>query len=89
MVLDRSIAAMGTSPEQLLLATARYTMDWKPEVDAASWISERMVFQNLIHGLRAVVTALLGLSIFERAKSSSVPYSQVRRTARRWGPLWT
>jgi hypothetical protein len=31
---------------------------------------------------------MLGLSIFDQAKSAEVPYSQVKRRAERLWPLW-
>jgi kynurenine 3-monooxygenase len=88
MVLDQSLGDAGTSPAQLIDAAARYSARWKPEADAVSWISERSLFENRFHTVRALATSMLGLSIFEQAKSADVPYSQVRRRAERLWPLW-
>lgn len=38
--------------------------------------------------LRASLAILLGLSIFDQAKSADIPYSEVRRRAERLWPLW-
>ena len=43
-VLAECIAAAGTEPGQLLEAAIAYDAEWKPEVDAVSWISERFLF---------------------------------------------
>ncbi|MFC9352531.1 FAD-dependent oxidoreductase [Arthrobacter sp. NPDC057013] len=88
MVLDQCIQDAGSSPVQLVDAAARYSAQWKPEADAVSWISERSLFENRFHTVRALATSMLGLSIFEQAKSAEVPYSQVRRRAERLWPLW-
>ena len=88
MVLDLCLAQMGGSPAELLEAAKLYNARWKPESDAVSWISEKSLFENRFHMFRATVTNMLGLSIFDQAKSADVPYSQVRRKARRLWPLW-
>jgi len=88
MVLDHYIAQAGRSPTQLLGAAKLYNAKWKPEADAVSWISEKSLFENRFHMLRAQVTSMLGLSIFAQAKSADVPYSEVRRKAERLWPLW-
>jgi kynurenine 3-monooxygenase len=87
-VLDLCIAQAGRSPTQLLGAAKLYNAKWKPEADAVSWISEKSLFENRFHMLRAQVTSMLGLSIFAQAKSADVPYSEVRRKAERLWPLW-
>jgi len=88
MVLDLCIGETGTLPAQLLAAAKLYDARWKPEVDAVSWISERSLFENRYHMTRALVTSMLGISIFDQAKSVDVPYSEVRRKAERLWPLW-
>ncbi|MFC9335080.1 FAD-dependent oxidoreductase [Arthrobacter sp. NPDC057009] len=88
MVLDECIRDAGSSPGSLPGAAAEYTARWKPEADAVSWISERSLFENRFHTVRALATSVLGLSIFEQAKSADVPYSQVRRRAEKLWPLW-
>jgi 2-polyprenyl-6-methoxyphenol hydroxylase-like FAD-dependent oxidoreductase len=88
MELDRCIAAAGTGPVALAAAAASYSAAWKPELDAISWISEKMLFENRLHTLRANLTMRAGINVVGQAKSSTVPYSQVRAEARRWGPLW-
>ena len=69
-------------------AARRYSAAWKPEADAVSWISERSLFENRFHTIRALATSMLGLSIFDQAKSADLPYSEVRRKAERLWPLW-
>ncbi|WP_395399734.1 FAD-dependent oxidoreductase [Arthrobacter sp. UC242_113] len=88
MVLDQCIRDTGNSPDRLPQAAETYTERWKPEADAVSWISERSLFENRFHTVRALATSMLGLSIFEQAKSADVPYSEVRRRAERLWPLW-
>jgi kynurenine 3-monooxygenase len=88
MVLDLCIDQVGRSPNGLLGAAELYNVRWKPEVDAVSWISEKSLFENRYHFLRSTATAMLGLSIFDQAKSAEVPYSQVKRKAERLWPLW-
>ena len=88
MVLDLCIGQVGRSPNALLGAAELYNVRWQPEADAVSWISEKSLFENRFHMLRATVTSKLGLSIFDEAKSADVPYSEVRRKAERLWPLW-
>jgi kynurenine 3-monooxygenase len=88
MVLDLCIDQVGLSPNGLLGAAELYNVRWKPEVDAVSWISEKSLFENRYHFLRSTATAMLGLSIFDQAKSAEVPYSKVKRKADRLWPLW-
>ena len=85
MQLDLCLAASGDGLEQAL---QRYNAAWKPEAEAVSWISEKMMLGNPLHLLRGAVTTRLGLSVFGQAKRSDVPYSQVRRDAERRWPLW-
>jgi kynurenine 3-monooxygenase len=87
ITLDRCIGEAGSRPGQLTEAARRYSA-WKPEADAVSWISERSLFENRFHTVRALTTSTLGLSIFAQAKSADVPYSEVRRKAERLWPLW-
>jgi kynurenine 3-monooxygenase len=86
--LDRCIGAGPPDAGALARAASRYDAAWKPELDAVSWISEKMLFENRLHTLRADLTMRLGRNVIGQAKSSSVPWSQVRAEARRWGPLW-
>jgi hypothetical protein len=88
MVLDLCIGEVGRSPTQLLEAARLYNARWKPEADAVSWISEKSLFENRFHMLRAQITSMLGLSIFSQAKSADIPYSEVSRKAKRLWPLW-
>jgi kynurenine 3-monooxygenase len=88
MTLDQCIGEAGHLPLQLPEAARRYNEIWKPEADAVSWISERSLFENRFHTVRALATSMLGLSIFAQAKSADVPYSEVRRKAERLWPLW-
>ncbi len=86
--LARCIGAHHSDAGALARAVSRYDAAWKPELDAVSWISEKMLFENRLHTLRADVTMRLGCNVIGQAKSSSVPWSRVRADARRWGPLW-
>ena len=86
--LDRCIGATGSDAGVLTEAAAQYNAAWKPELDAVSWISEKMLFENRLHSWRADLTMRAGRNVIGQAKSSRVPYSQVRADARRWGPLW-
>lgn len=88
MVLDRCIGEAGRSPAELLEVARLYNTRWRPEADAVSWMSVRSLFENRGHMLRATITSRLGLSVFDRAKSVDVPYSEVRRKAERLWPLW-
>ena len=67
---------------------ARYDEQWKPELDAISWISEKMLFENRLHTLRANLTMKAGINVIGLAKSSTTSWSSVRADARRFGPLW-
>ena len=87
-VLARCIATAGTAPADLDTAAADYQDAWKPELDAVSWISEKMLFENRLHTLRANLTMRLGRNVIGQAKSSTVSWSQVRTDAQRLGPLW-
>jgi kynurenine 3-monooxygenase len=88
--LERCIGAAGSGADADTLAgaAARYSAAWKPELDAISWISEKMLFENRLHTLRANLTMRMGINVIGRAKDPEVPWSQVRAQARRWGPLW-
>jgi kynurenine 3-monooxygenase len=86
--LGRCIGEAGPGATALARAASSYHDAWKPELDAVSWISEKMLFENRLHTLRANLTMRWGHNVIGQAKSSHVPYSQVRAEARRWGPLW-
>ncbi|MGY1636909.1 FAD-dependent oxidoreductase [Geodermatophilus sp. SYSU D00742] len=86
--LDRCIGAAGPGAASLAVAAAGYSAAWKPELDAISWISEKMLFENRLHTVRANVTMRWGANVIGRAKIAEVPWSRVRAEARRWGPLW-
>jgi len=88
-VLDTCIERIGSAPDRLpAAAAAAYGEVWQPEVQAISWISERMLFENRRHMARANLTMRLGINVIGQAKSSTRSWSQVRRDARRFGPLW-
>ena len=84
-VLDRCIGEAGSD---LLAAAARYDGEWKPEADAVAWISQRFLFGNPANTLRSLVSGIFGLNLADLAKSSQTRYSEVRRKAERFGPLW-
>ena len=83
-VLSESIA----SASDPLVGAASYDVQWKPELDAVSWISEKMLFENRLHTLRANLTMRAGINVIGQAKSSHKSYAQVRADAQRLGPLW-
>ena len=85
MVLDESYGEPGMDPR---IAAARYSAAWKPESDAVTWISERVLFDNPLNTLRSTVTMALGVNVVGQAKSATVPYSVARERARQLGPLW-
>ncbi len=89
MVLDRCIGATGASADGLLEAARRYDAEWRPEADAVAWMAVRSLFENRPQMIRASITSRLGISVFDQAKSAEVPYSEVRRKAKRLWPLWT
>ena len=84
MVLSASIMAAG----DLSTGAASYDLQWKPELNAVSWISEKMLFENRFHTLRANLTMKAEINVIGQAKSSQKPYAQVRAEARQYGPLW-
>ena len=84
-VLDRCLGEAGSD---LLAAAARYDAEWKPEAEAAAWISQRFLFGNPANTLRSLVSGIFGLNLADLAKSSQTRYSEVRRKAERFGPLW-
>ncbi len=88
MFLDVCIGETNATAEQLLAAADHYNRRWKPEADAISWISERSIFENSLHIMRAFVASKLGWNMFSQAKSSTVPYSEVRRVAEKRWPFW-
>jgi len=88
MVLDICIGEMGHSPTQLLEAAKLYNNKWKLEVDAVLWMSEKFLYENHFHLLRAIITTKLGLCILNQAKSADIPYSQLKCKADRLWLLW-
>jgi 2-polyprenyl-6-methoxyphenol hydroxylase-like FAD-dependent oxidoreductase len=83
MVLDQCLAA-----GPLETVGARYDAVWKPEADAVSWIGAQIRYQDLRMVARMVIARAVGVNIGSLAKSSTRPYSDVRRAARRLGPIW-
>jgi kynurenine 3-monooxygenase len=81
-VLDQCLAA-----GPLDTVGARFEAAWKPEADAISWIGGQIRYQNPWTVVRAFIGTALGVSVFNQAKSSTRSYSEVRRAARRLGPL--
>lgn len=47
-------------------------------------MSQKMLFENRLHALRANVTMRLGINVIGQAKSSQVSYSELARQARRY-----
>lgn len=84
MVLDICLAQAQNLSDALQL----YNKTWKPEAEAVSWISEKMIFNNPLHLLRGAVSTRVGLSVFGQAKRADISYSQVMRSAERLWPLW-
>jgi len=84
VVLSESIYAA----RDLSAGAASYDQQWKPELDAVSWISEKMLFENRLHTLRANLTMRFGINVIGQAKSSKKSYAQVYAEARRLRPLW-
>jgi kynurenine 3-monooxygenase len=70
------------------VAAVRYDEAWRPEAQAVAWVSQRFLFGNPANTLRSVVSGIFGLNLAELAKSSATPYSEVRKQAERFGPLW-
>jgi 2-polyprenyl-6-methoxyphenol hydroxylase-like FAD-dependent oxidoreductase len=85
VVLDGFLGEPDVDPPD---AAARYSAAWKPQSDAVTWISERVLFDNPLNTLRSTVTMALGVNVVGQAKSATVPYSEVREKARQLGPLW-
>jgi 2-polyprenyl-6-methoxyphenol hydroxylase-like FAD-dependent oxidoreductase len=81
-VFDQILAAQSADP------LADYTAAWKPETDAVTWISERVLFDEPLNTLRATVTMAFGMNPVGQAKSADTSYSEVRAKAARLGPLW-
>jgi kynurenine 3-monooxygenase len=88
MVLDLCIGETGSSASDVLEAARLYDAKWRPEADAVSWMSVRSLFENRYHMLRASLASRFGVSMFDQAKSATVPYSEVRRKAESLWPLW-
>lgn len=88
VVLDEAIGETGggETPEQLRQAADAFTMKWKPEADAATWIGLRWTFSSLGASVKAVLAELFGVSVVGQAKY--MPYSEVYHQAKkRLGPL--
>src|SRR4051794_35719345 len=83
-VLDDCIGQLGGAPTART-AAARYNRTWKPQLDAVSWMREKMLFENRLHTLRANLTMRCGLNVIGQAKSSQVSYSRVQAQAKRYG----
>jgi hypothetical protein len=45
-------------------------------------------YQDPWFSVRAIITSALGANVFKQAKSSTRSCAEVRRAARRLGPLW-
>jgi 2-polyprenyl-6-methoxyphenol hydroxylase-like FAD-dependent oxidoreductase len=88
MVLDLCIGETGSSSSNLLEAARLYDSKWRPEAEAVAWMSVRSLFENRYHMLRASLASRFGVSVFDQAKSATVPYSEVRRKAESLWPLW-
>jgi len=91
------IALGGGGPAALVLASALarrgvrttvFERDVHPDVAPRFNPDRSYLFENRYHMLRASLAILLGLSIFDQAKSADIPYSEVRRRAERLWPLW-
>jgi kynurenine 3-monooxygenase len=82
MVLDQCLAA--SSQESV---GPRYNAAWKPEADALTWIGWQMRYQDPGTVARALAGAALGVNLARMTKSSNLSYADVRRAARRLGPL--
>jgi 2-polyprenyl-6-methoxyphenol hydroxylase-like FAD-dependent oxidoreductase len=83
MVLDQCLAA-----GPLETVGARYDAVWQPEADAVSWLGAQVRYQDPRMMLRMVIARAFGVNIASQAKSSARSYSDVRRAARRLGPIW-
>lgn len=88
MVLDLCIGEVRSSASDMPEAARLYDVKWRPEADAVSWMSVRSLFENRYHMLRASLASRFGVSVFDQAKSATVPYSEVRRKAESLWPLW-
>ena len=83
MVLDQALAS-----GPLATTGARFEAAWMPETDALAWISSQVRFQSPGMMARVAISRVLGVNPMNDAKSSIRSYSEVRRSARRLGPLW-
>ncbi|RYJ31937.1 kynurenine 3-monooxygenase [Streptomyces sp. L-9-10] len=83
VVLDEILAS--GPPET---AGARFEAAWKPEADALTWISGQVRYQSPWATARVAISQALGVNVIREAKSSTRSYADVRRSARRLGPLW-
>jgi 2-polyprenyl-6-methoxyphenol hydroxylase-like FAD-dependent oxidoreductase len=89
MTFDRCLTGTSPTRDGLLDAARRYDATWRPEAEAVAWMAVRSLFENRWQMLRASLTSRLGISIFDQAKRADVSYSEVRRKAERFWPLWT
>jgi 2-polyprenyl-6-methoxyphenol hydroxylase-like FAD-dependent oxidoreductase len=83
MVFDQALAS-----GPLATTGARFEAAWKPEADALTWISSQVRYQSPWMMARVAISRVLGVNPMNDAKSSIRSYSEVRRSARRLGPLW-
>jgi len=83
VVLDQCLSA-----GPLDTVGARFDAAWKPEADAISWIGGQIRYQSAWMAVRMIVAAAFGVNVASQAKSSTRSYAEVRRAARRLGPLW-
>ncbi|MCA9994215.1 MAG: FAD-dependent monooxygenase [Anaerolineales bacterium] len=84
--LDQEI--LSANPIHLYQAAQRYSLAWKPEADAVTWICKKLVYGRPSHILRMALTTPLGLNVLSNAKQTHLSYAQVKRQARALRPLW-
>jgi hypothetical protein len=51
-------------------------------------MSEKSLFENRWHMMRAALAGELGISLFNEAKRDDLPYSEVKRRADRVALFW-
>lgn len=83
MVLDQCLAAGPVDS-----VGARFDSAWKPQADALAWLGWQVRYQDPMTALRVSIAALTGRNLATQTKSSTRPYADVARRARRLGPLW-
>lgn len=84
--LDQEI--LSADPIHLYQAAQRYSLAWKPEADAVTWICKKLVYGRPSHILRMALTTPLGLNVLSNAKQTHLSYTQVKQQARALRPLW-